>query len=156
MHTDNRVCGELAFASLLEWIMSWNRTVVFARFLGQVACSRFVLVSVFSLLDWKEDEFSISTLVQCVAKVVASYWELHSHCNRLPHLKYYQSQEWGSRNGLWKKGFRFFFFFGSSILWCSHICNCPKKELAKFGYRSGRKVEIFKNRDILACWKPIV
>ncbi len=42
----------------------------FARFLGQVACSRFVLVSVFNPLDWKEDEFSIFTLVQCVAKSV--------------------------------------------------------------------------------------
>jgi hypothetical protein len=47
-----------------------KQNCVFARFLGQVACSRFVLVSVFSLLDWKENEFSISTLVQCVAKVL--------------------------------------------------------------------------------------
>jgi hypothetical protein len=40
-------------------------------------------------------------------------------------------------------GFFFFLFF--SILWCNHTDNHPQEELAKFGYNSERKVEIFKN-----------
>ncbi len=70
MHTDNRVCGELPFARLFRMNYELKQNCGFARFLGQVACSRFVLVSVFNPLDWKEDEFSIFTLVQCVAKSV--------------------------------------------------------------------------------------
>jgi hypothetical protein len=45
-------------------------------------------------------------------------------------------------------GFFFFFFW---ILWCSHIDNHPQGELTKFGYRSERTVEIFKNPDMFWC-----
>jgi hypothetical protein len=38
-----------------------------------------------------------------------------------------------------------FFFLFFSILWCNHTDNHPQEELAKFGYNSERKVEIFKN-----------
>jgi len=43
--------------------------------------------------------------------------------------------------------FRFLFFFVSS-----HIGNQPQEELTKFGYRSERKVEKFKNPAIF--WRP--
>jgi hypothetical protein len=42
---------------------------------------------------------------------------------------------------------RFFFLYVSflPILQCSYIGHHPQKELTKFGYRSDRKVERFKN-----------
>ncbi len=43
----------------------------------------------------------------------------------------------------------------SSILWCSQTCNHPQEELPKFGYRSGRNVEIWSRwskSDCGFCW----
>ncbi len=62
MHTDNRGMWRAAICKPFRMNYELKQNCVFARFLGQVACSRFVLVSVFSVLDWKEDEFSIFTL----------------------------------------------------------------------------------------------
>jgi hypothetical protein len=40
------------------------------------------------------------------------------------------------------------------ILWCNHIGDHPQEELARFGYRSERKVENLKNLviDFGMCW----
>jgi hypothetical protein len=43
----------------------------------------------------------------------------------------------------------------SSILWCSQTCNHPQEELPKFGYRSGRNIEIWScwsKSDCGFCW----
>jgi hypothetical protein len=42
--------------------------------------------------------------------------------------------------------------FFLSILLCNHTGNHPQEELAKFGYRSERKVKKFKNPAII--WQP--
>lgn len=41
--------------------------------------------------------------------------------------------------------------FFSSIFWCNHIGNHPRNESAKFGYKSQRELEIFKNL-IIFLW----
>jgi hypothetical protein len=51
-----------------------------------------------------------------------------------------------------------FFPFVFSILWISHIGNHPQGELGKFGYRSEKKAQIFKNHTIFwrLALEPIV
>jgi hypothetical protein len=52
-----------------------------------------------------------------------------------------------------------FFLFFLAILWRSHHTgNHPQEELAKFGYRSERKVKKFKNAVIFlaTCLEPSI